>query len=60
MAELSFNKLLEILEALKNFGFVTQEINPRELTIIINKAHIVIIVANRGWCRTPNIRGNKF
>ena len=47
------NKVLEIMEALKNITFVVKQIYPRELTKIINEANIKSILANRPRGRTP-------
>jgi hypothetical protein len=45
------------MKTLEHFRFVTQEINPSELTVIINKAHIICFVANkRGRRASENIR----
>jgi hypothetical protein len=43
----SFYMLLEITEFLKDIRFRFQEIDPSELAIIINKAHIIFKTTNR-------------
>jgi hypothetical protein len=51
---------LKLTKVLKNFRFVTQEINPSKFTVIIDKTHIILVSSNRSWCRTPYIQKNKF
>ena len=57
--KLSFNKNLEISEALKNFRFFPQQVNPNKFSMIINKRHIIVVVTNRSGGRTPYITENK-
>jgi hypothetical protein len=52
-AKLSFNKVLEILEASKNLKFLTNEVNPNKFTVIINETYIISIFANRNWGGAP-------
>jgi hypothetical protein len=48
----SFNKALKFFKEFEDFGFVTKQVNPSELTIIINKANIVFLMAKGIDCRT--------
>lgn len=50
------NKMLKIMELLKHFRFMMKQIYPCKRTIIINKANIKIVFANKSWSRTPYIR----
>jgi hypothetical protein len=42
----TFNKSLELLELLENFGFVFEEIYPYKFAEIIDKTHIIFKPAN--------------
>jgi hypothetical protein len=46
--EQPFNKIFEVIKTLKNFGLMLEQINPRELAIIINEAYVIIVSPNRG------------
>jgi len=48
--------MLEIMETLKYFRFMPQEINPSKLAIIIDETHIKGFATNRGGRRAPCIR----
>jgi len=48
------------MEALKNFRFVSQQIDPSKFAEIINKAHIISISSNRWESRSPYIGEDKF
>jgi phosphoenolpyruvate-protein kinase (PTS system EI component) len=52
--------MLEIMETLKHFRFMPQEINPSKLAIIINEAHIKGFATNKGGRRAPYIREYKI
>jgi hypothetical protein len=54
--ELSFNKVLKLLEYLKKFRFMFEEIDPSVSTEVIDTTHIKSMIANRGRDRPPNIR----
>jgi hypothetical protein len=56
----SFDMMLKIMELRKYFGFLFQEKHPSEFRVIINKAHIIIILANRIWSKPPHIQKNKL
>jgi hypothetical protein len=56
--KLSLNKILKVIETLKNFGFVAQKIYPNIFAMIINKAHIISFLSNRTRGRPPHIRKN--
>jgi hypothetical protein len=43
----ALNMLLEIMEFLKHIRFPFQEIDPSELAIIVNKAHIIFKTTKR-------------
>jgi hypothetical protein len=58
--KLSFNKVLEILEASKTLRFFTNEVNPNKFTVIIIETYIISIFANRNWGGPPYIGKNKF
>jgi hypothetical protein len=45
--KLPLYKMLKIMKVLKDLRLMPQEINPGELTIIINKAYIVSFASNR-------------
>ena len=50
----AFNKLLEIEKDLVYFMAFFEKINPSKFTIIINKAYIVLVFANR-WRRPCSV-----
>jgi len=52
----AFNKLLEIMEPLKDFRFMAQQIDPCEFAIVINETNIKVILANKSGSRSPHIR----
>ena len=52
----SLNTTLKILEDMKDFRLVFEEIDPRISTIIIDKGNVIRVIANRYGSRTPNIR----
>jgi len=52
----SLNMTLKILEDMKDFRLVFEEIDPRISTVIINKGNVIRVIANRYGSRTPNIR----
>jgi hypothetical protein len=54
----SFNKALKFFEEFEDFRFVTKQVNPNELTIIINKANIVFLIAKGIDRKTPDIQKN--
>jgi hypothetical protein len=54
----SFNKALKFFEEFEDFGFVTNQVNPNEFTIIINKANIVFLIAKGIDRRTSDIQKN--
>jgi len=60
MIELVLNHALEVAKALKNFRLIFKQIDPSELTKVVNKAHIVRITASRGWGRPPHIAKHKL
>jgi hypothetical protein len=43
-----FNMSLKVLKILENFILVFEQINPCELTLIINERNIIIIVSKGG------------
>jgi len=52
----SLNMTLKILEDMKDFRPVFEEIDPRISTVIIDKGNVIRVIANRYGSRTPNIR----
>jgi hypothetical protein len=58
--EETFYQVLKVMKALKNFRFVSKQINPSKLTVIINETNIIIVLPKRSWCRTPYIRKYKI
>jgi hypothetical protein len=58
--KLSFNKTLDLLKLLKHLRFELDEINPGEFTKVINEANIILLSADRFWCRTPDIGIDKL
>lgn len=40
--KLSLHKTLEVLKTLKNFKFITQQVNPGKFGVIINEADIIL------------------
>ena len=52
--------ILEIMKTAKHFGLMTQQINPSKFAVIINKAHIITMPANRSWSQSPYIWKHKF
>jgi len=52
----SLNMTLKILEDMKDFRLVFEEIDTRISTVIIDKGNIIRVIANRYGSRTPNIR----
>jgi len=58
--KLKFNHILEKTETLKHFRFIIQQIDPRELAIVIDETDIVIMPANRGRSQSPYIGEHKF
>jgi hypothetical protein len=58
--KLLFNKTLELLKLLKHLGFELDEINPCEFAKVVNEANIILLSADRFWCRTPDIGIDKL
>jgi hypothetical protein len=56
----ALRKLLEFNKFLENFIFEFQGVDPREFTIVINKAHIILFAPNRFRSITPHIKINKL
>jgi len=56
----SLNMTLKILEDMKDFRLVFEEIDTRISTVIIDKGNIIRVIANRYGSRTPNIIKNKL
>ena len=54
----AFNKSLKIEKRSIHIRFTFEKIYPCKLTIVINKAYIIIITSNRGGSRTPYISEN--
>ena len=52
----SLNMTLKILEDMKDFGLVFEEIDPHISTVIIDKGNVIRVIANRCGSRTLNIR----
>ena len=50
--KLAFNHSLEFMKFLKNFRFMTKQINPCKLAEIINEANVITVFANRSGRRT--------
>jgi hypothetical protein len=50
-----FNKVLEILNFLKQLRFVLKQIDPCELAIVINETNIIFKMTNRITSRSPYI-----
>jgi len=46
--ELSFNKILKIVKALKTFIFMAQKVNPSKFAVVIDETDIIIVTPNRG------------
>jgi hypothetical protein len=55
-----FNKTLKLLKLLKHLGFELDEINPGEFSKVIDEANIILLSADRFWCRTPDIGVDKL
>jgi hypothetical protein len=55
-----FHKLLKFKEIFRHLGFMAKQINPCKLAIIINETHIILLIANRVYSRTPHIEKNKL
>jgi hypothetical protein len=58
--KLSFNKTLELLKLLKYLRFELDEINPSEFTKVNDEANIILLSADRFWCRTLDIGIDKL
>jgi hypothetical protein len=56
----ALHKFLEFNKFRENFRFEFQGVDPREFTIIINEAHIILFAPNRFRSITPHIRINKL
>jgi hypothetical protein len=48
------------MKALKNFRFVSKQINPSKFAEIIDKTHIISVSPNRRGCWTPYIGEHEF
>jgi hypothetical protein len=51
-----FNKLLKLEKIFGDLEFVTQQVDPSEFAIIINKANIIFFMTKRINGGSPNIR----
>jgi hypothetical protein len=49
------NKTLKLTKIFEHLKFITKQIDPREFTIIIDKANIVFLATKRINGRTPHI-----
>jgi hypothetical protein len=60
MLEKTFDMELELNKDIKHIRLTFNKIKPGKSTISINKTNITVVTADRGLCRTPNIRKNKL
>lgn len=51
--KLPLNKLLNIMDMIKSFYFMLEEINPQKIIIDINKTRIVITTTDPSWSSAP-------
>ena len=58
--KLTFNEFLKFLEYRENFRFVSKQINPSELAIIIDKTDVIFFSTKRISGMAPYITENKF
>jgi hypothetical protein len=55
VVKLTLNMGLKLNEDIKNIRLAFKEVKPREVTISINKTHIIIVTTNRSLGRPPHI-----
>jgi hypothetical protein len=56
----ALNMGLKLKKNIKHIRFLFKKIKPREPTISINKANIIVMTTDRGLGMAPYIRENKF
>jgi hypothetical protein len=52
----TLNKFMKLKEIFRKFRFMTKQVDPSELVVIINKTHIIFLSTKRVSIRTLDIR----